>query len=384
MPRTHRTRCLAAALAGTIPVAPGCSRAVFLARNIGAVFDGAEAADKLVSVDALLDFMDANRSHISLVAWRLDDPDAAILLNPGVPRTLASTVKILVLAGYAEAVDEGRWSPDERIPLAAVEAFYLPGTDGGAHDHAVETYRERGWLDASGSVALQDVAWAMMTVSDNAATDYLLHRLGRERAGALPARLGVGESDAPLPIGGVFLSWASAGEGPLADAAWDLAGRLHGDHRFRKRSQDDPMVARLTLREQARFGATRFPRGAARNYANLMARTQRGDLISAAAAATMRGFLEWPMENEVIQRAFTAYGTKGGSLPGVLTEATYATPRDAAAGGVAALFFDELPLAVWFTLMESYLHQAFLAQLLTAPVFFDQVRQRLEGPREVR
>ncbi len=48
--------------------------------------------------------------------------------------------------------------------------------------------------------------------------------------------------------------------------------------------------------------------------------------------------------NESIQREFTAFGTKGGSLPGVLTEAAYAVPRDAAAGGVAALFLDEI---VW-------------------------------------
>ncbi len=30
--------------------------------------DGVEAAETLLSVDALLDFIDANRSHVSLVA----------------------------------------------------------------------------------------------------------------------------------------------------------------------------------------------------------------------------------------------------------------------------------------------------------------------------
>ncbi len=115
-----------------------------------------------------------------------------------------------------------------------------------------------------------------------------------------------------------------------------------------------------------------------------MERVQRGDLISGAASATMREFLEWPMENELIRREFTAFGTKGGSLPGVLTEATYAVPRDAAVGGgVAALFLDELPLAVWFTLAESYLHQELLRQLLSDFEFFEGVRQRLESPRAV-
>ena len=405
--------CLTVLVAGAILVAANWDRITSVARDLAAMLDGVEDAQALQSVDGLLDFIDANRSRVSLVAYRLDDPDSAILLNPDVPRPLASTVKILVLAGYAEAVDEGRWSPDERVPLADVEAFFLPGTDGGAHDRAVEVYRERGWLDASGAVSLRDVVWAMMTVSDNAATDYLLHRLGRERAGALPARLGLGGSDAPLPIGGVFLSWAEAVDEPLADAAWELADRLQGDPAFRTARQENPMTSEVSLRDQARLGVARSPRGTARDYAGLMQRIQRGDLVSDTVSATMRGFLEWPMENEPIRREFTSFGTKGGSLAGVLTEATYAVSRDAASGGVAAsrvrLFFEELPLAVWLRLAQaevrqdvagtedgrvrvtaevsvqapSILHQDLLRRLLTDPEFFESVRRRLEAPAEV-
>lgn len=400
--------CLTILVAGAILIAVNWDRITLVARNVAAMFDGAEEAQTLRSVDALLDFIDANRSRVSLVAYRLDDPDSAILLNPDLPRALASTIKILVLAGYAEGVDEGRWSPAERVPLADVEAFFLPGTDGGAHDRAVEVYRERGWLDASGAVSLRDVVWAMMTVSDNAATDYLLQRLGRERAEALPGRLGLGGSDAPLPIGGVFLSWADAADEPLADAAWGLADRLQGDPEFRTARQENPMTSEVSVREQARLGVARFPGGTARDYAGLMGRVQRGDLVSDAVSATMREFLEWPMENEPIRREFTSYGTKGGSLAGVLTEATYAVPRDPAPGGVAALFFEELPLMVWLRLAQaelrqevagtedgrlsvtagtsaqapSILHQDLLRRLLTDPEFFESVRRRLEAPAE--
>ena len=401
--------CLTVLVASAVLIAVNWDRITLVGRNLVAMLDGVEDAQRLSSVDALLDFIDANRSRVSLVAYRLDDPDSAILLNPDVPRPLASTIKILVLAGYAEAVDEGRWSPDERVPLADVEAFFLPGTDGGAHDRAVEVYGERGWLDASGAVSLRDVVWAMMTVSDNAATDYLLDRLGRERAGALPARLGLGGSDAPLPIGGVFLSWAEAVDEPLADAAWELSGRLRVDPEFRTDRQENPMTSDVSVRDQARLSVARSPKGTARDYAGLMQRIQRGDLVSDTASATMREFLEWPMENEPIRREFTSFGTKGGSLAGVLTEATYVVPRDAASGGVAALFFEELPLAVWLRLAQaevrqeiagtedgrvrvtaeasvrgaSILHQDLLRRLLTDPEFFESVRRRLEAPPAV-
>ena len=168
-------------------------------------------------------------------------------------------------------------------------------------------------------------------------------------------------------------------------------------------------MGELTLREQARFSAERSPRGTARDYASLMDRVERGNLVSEAVSATMREFLEWPMESEQNRREFTSFGTKGGSLPGVLTEATYAVPRDAASGGVAALFFEELPFAVWLRLAQaevrqevaatedgrvrvtaeasvrgpSILHQDLLRRLLTDPEFFDSVRRRLDAPPEV-
>ncbi len=400
--------CLTVLVAGAILIAVNWNRITFVARNLGAMSEGAEAGQALRSVDTLLDFIDANRSRVSLVAYRPDDPDSAILLNPDVPRALASTIKILVLAGYAEAVDEGRWSPDERVPLADVEAFYLPGTDGGAHDRAVAVYRERGWLDASDAVSLRDVVWAMTRVSDNAATDYVLHRLGRERAEGLPARLDLAGSDAPLPLSGVFLSWAEAVDEPLVDTAWALSDRLRGDPEFRTVRQENPITGEVTLREQARLGVVHSPRGTARDYARLMERVQRGDLVSAAASATMREFLEWPMENEPIRRQFTSFGTKGGSLTGVLTEAAYAVPRDAASGGVAALFFEDLPFLVWLTLVQGLgredlvatervrlsvtveapereprqLHQALLLRLLSDPEFFESVRRRFEASPE--
>ena len=351
-----------------------------LARNLAVVFDGAEIADRLHSVESLLAYIETNPTHVSLVAYRLDDADSAILLNPDTPRPVASAIKILVLAGYAEAVEEGRWSPDERVPLAAVDTFFLPQTDGGAHERAAEIYRERGWLNARGRVALRHVAWAMIAVSDNAATDYLLDRLGRERAETLPARLNTVASEPPLPIGGLFLSWSTAGSDLLADAAWGLAERLRDDPEFRTARQDNPVVNRFTLREQARLSNTRLPMGTARDYTDLMARVLRGELTSSVVSATMREFLEWPMEDESIRRAFSAFGAKTGNLPGVLTEVIYAVPRDAASGGVATLFLKDLPLAVWFTLKEDRLHQDLLRRLLSEPDFFVHVRQRLDAP----
>ena len=85
--------CLTVLVAGAVLVAVNWDRITSVARDFAAMLDGVEAAQALRSVDALLDFIDANRSRVSLVAYRLDDPDSAILLNPDVPRALEPLAK---------------------------------------------------------------------------------------------------------------------------------------------------------------------------------------------------------------------------------------------------------------------------------------------------
>ncbi|MGH8103757.1 MAG: hypothetical protein ACREJQ_04465, partial [bacterium] len=70
---------------------------------------------------------------------------------------------------------------------------------------------------------------------------------------------------------------------------------------------------------------------------------------------------------------------KGGSLPGIATSAIYAKPKDGKARAIA-LFFENLPLAVWLHFMQSYVHQEFERSLMTDDAFFEVVRKRLMEP----
>ncbi|WP_431970150.1 serine hydrolase [Nocardia sp. bgisy134] len=75
------------------------------------------------------------------------------------------------LAAYARAVATGALDPQERIAVTDWERWYLPGTDGGAHD----TARTRLPGD---TVTLDQMVSAMIRESDNAAPDYPRDRLG--------------------------------------------------------------------------------------------------------------------------------------------------------------------------------------------------------------
>ena len=333
---------------------------------------------------AVLDSLAAHPRAVSLAVVPLDGSEPSLLINAGAPRPLASTIKLLVLTEYARQVEEGALDGSARVPLAEVEAFYFAGLDGGAHPAAMEAL-----LGPHDTLALDDLAEAMIQFSDNAATDYLLFRLGRDAVEAIPERLEL-NGDAPAPISGLFLAWdlppavADTLEGGTPEErAWALADRLRTDAAFRDevRSWMLGLGLRMSPAQQA-TAARGFPAGTALGYADLMARLHRGLRTGEAVAARVYGFLDWPMAHAAIAEGFDRFGTKGGALPGVLTSATLADAKPRSDGtdpaAVAVAFFlDGLPLPLWASWAQSFAQQQFELRLLADPAFRETVRTRL-------
>ncbi len=90
----------------------------------------------------------------------------------------ASTIKILILAGLAEAVAEGRLILDDTLP--ASPAVRLTGSG------------VLNWLDPNLELTLRDHAWLMTAISDNTTSNVLMNAVGIPQINALGARLGVG------------------------------------------------------------------------------------------------------------------------------------------------------------------------------------------------
>ena len=92
------------------------------------------------------------------------------------PVVLASVFKILVLTAYVRAVSAGTLDPTERTTVTARYRIGGVGTAGFSDDV------QASW---------RDLAQNMMTMSDNAATDVLYHRLGGEAVDRVIADLGL-------------------------------------------------------------------------------------------------------------------------------------------------------------------------------------------------
>lgn len=335
----------------------------------------------LKTADGFLRYIREHRTDVALVFYSANEVAAErdIFHNAGEPMPLASTMKVLVLAAYAREVVAGRLDPEEQVSVRDWQRYYLPGTDGGAHAEALKRLglSTGGIGDAKRApetVTFDEVVRAMIRESDNAATDHVLDRVGTEAMNAIIENAGMRDHDTITSLLGEDLCISNHENPTLTDerlmsllslspeeyrrTTEEMARKYldtpwgEAERRFRssgapalKRRNDTVAYQRLT------------PKGTAGDYARIMADVVTGEFISLEVSEIMCSHLEWPMQEPANRERFYAFGAKGGSLPGVLTEAWYLMPRFGGFAGktrVVALFVRGMPLSAWLRSSQTY------------------------------
>lgn len=141
-----------------------------------------------IAIDAIDERLTGLGSQSSLGVYEVSDGDCRAvheLRTDGVI-VLGSTFKLWVLAALANEVDEGRASWDETV---AVTDALRSSPDGDIYE-----------LETGTEVTLERLAEAMISISDNTATDLLIDRLGRETVEAALDRIGVADPAANVPM----------------------------------------------------------------------------------------------------------------------------------------------------------------------------------------
>lgn len=344
--------------------------------------EGAEWVTAGDDAESLMRYLQARADTVSLVSWEVGREEAAVRHRADAPRPLASTAKLLVLAAYAQAVVDGAIDPEAEVDRERWEALHLPRTDGGAHQRALAALGDQ-------KLTWSAIAHAMIRHSDNAAPDLLMLKLGRPAIEAAHRAYLTEQDEVPFPFnGGLLLALpdpedagapaqkiaeaAAAGFQARAKKAWALAERLARDEAFRhrhvERLREDGLG--LSIRDQLAFADQLVPRGTAESYAGLMAKAQ-GD---SAWAKVMQQALE--KQTPVFFRT----GTKGGSLPGVLTSAWYAQPKEGGPVRVIALLLEDVPMPLWAKLMKRFTQQELEIKALQDPAFAEALVHRLSSP----
>ncbi|GII90418.1 serine hydrolase [Sinosporangium siamense] len=224
------------------------------------------------------------------------DGTAEAGLAPDAPVVLASVFKVPVLVEYARQVAAGTLDPGEQV---SVTEDYKDGGIGTS-----------GCLDDV-TLSVRDAAHFMITQSDNAATDLLMHKVGLENVRATLAELGLKQTR----IIGDCRTLLATVLTDLGISSWEEMGDM-GEERIRALSVLDP--AKTTA-------------STPREITTLLSAIWRDEAGPAGACAEVRrimGNQVWPHRLSSGFGDEVRIGAKTGTLMGVRNEAGVLTFPD--------------------------------------------------------
>lgn len=295
----------------------------------------------------LIDWIALNRDNVSLL---VDDGRGAVFTHlADRTRPIGSAVKVSHLAAYAQAVAAGTFDPAGPVSVADWERWWVPGSDGGAHQPALESLS----VTSEGTVTWDDLAAVMIDFSDNAATDLFRATLGDQALIDAAAAGGWAGLDVPSIAGEALLAGGTVPIEPDRRTQSLAAATAYadGDPTWRAvaATYTQPLPEVTPEDAAAAFAqVVDFYDGAWSATVTQLAALHRAaatDELGGDASAIMRRHLERILAPKV-QPGVLGFGQKGGSLPGVLSNA-FTVRREDGSVGVSVISLSRLPQQVY-------------------------------------
>ena len=301
--------------------------------------------------DSFLNFIVANKARASVYITRNDTAISHLNENKLMP--LASTVKILIAAEFAQQVAHEMINENSFVKLSELDKYYLPNTDGGAHEAWLK-YAQDNKLIQGDSIHLVDVARGMTIFSSNANAEYLAELLGFDAIKDEITIFKIKQHTAFFPlVGSLFLyqvpnhktneekvmkAIEKLSDKQYSMQAYDMHLQLRDDSTFKATFRPDDLTPKMQ-----KLWSNRLPASTTKEYVNLVAALNNREVLDEDAYFTIGEVLEFPMENKAFQAAFKHFGAKGGSTPYVLTHVAYLTKKDGTRMEMAIFFNDLSP-----------------------------------------
>jgi beta-lactamase class A len=222
-----------------------------------------------------------------------------LALDADTPAVTASVFKISVALVAETQFAAGAIDPRERVRLRAADR--CPGPIGfSLFEDDVET-------------SLRDLVIAMLTISDNDATDALLHRVGIETVNATCARLGLAATVITDYERSIVMSIAHEAGFPDWDSMWERAGQQLSTE------EEDELVRRITA--VSALIPERTTRTTARDMATLLRLIWSDQAGPLQACKRVRDLMHQQLTRHRLAAAFpppARVAAKSGSLIGVV------------------------------------------------------------------
>ncbi len=277
----------------------------------------------------------AQPRDFSMACMLLNAPENALYYNSDSTFPLASVTKLLIFIEYARQVYADIIPMEELVNIDILNRYSVPGTDTGSHDRFIAQYpRDTRYI------SLWEIAsLGMIQFSSNAASDYMLDRLGTVNWDALYESLDITNTTSPHPLNMIPLLMNNHDDG---QATWDTIDGLsldQGELLYNRFMSDDVWRSEeVSYRDeerrdfpdwdiQAQILQNNTAIGTARDFLNvLQAIYGNSGTLSRGVRQLVRTGLRW-YGYPAIDNTYDEYGSKLGFYSGgTLTLVAYGDP----------------------------------------------------------
>ncbi|KRG12622.1 D-alanyl-D-alanine carboxypeptidase [Virgibacillus soli] len=296
---------------------------------------------------------------------------------------LASAVKTIIAIEYAEQAAAGKIDPNQEIPLNDLEIFYIPKTDGGAHQAWLKDVKIDQQME---TVPLKEVTKGMIVYSSNANTEYLIHLLGLENINQTLEDLQLSSHEPIYPIvSALAIPQQIIQEEGSKKAALDKLKNMDMKE-YREltiathkewlqqplNAQEKKQLIKDLNMDFQKVWSDRLPRATTAEYVSIMEKLNTKSHFSENVYTYLDPVMEGLMENPNNQEWLAHAGQKGGSTAFVLTMAMYATDQEGNQTELA-LFANDLSTMEQIKLSKNM--NAFQLKFLTDEDFRKKVKK---------
>lgn len=360
--------------------------------NRDAMAEGSEWVEKTYSLRGLSEFIEENPQNVSVASVVIGSPDSTILFQPHTPRVMGTSTNFLLLAAYASQIDSGIQPGDEPISWNDVSRYQLDEVDASVHKNAYRTAERRGWIQ-NGTISTIDALKLLAEYNDLALADYLWWNIDQDFWDHFAERLGLIETQMPLPFSGLYQAistglqeksaneilteWQHAPENEWRSHVMHLSDEYASNSFTRQKVTDYLKKNRLgnTFIEE-RDLMILFPKTTAFEIVTLFERIWAGKHLSATATENLKNWMRWPLEQQrEIRQDFSDYGAVFDNRLGILNGIDFGTSTYTGDTTIQAVFFDRLPIAFWFHMSSNHMHQDFQQRLIFDPAMIERMKR---------
>lgn len=361
--------------------------------NRDAMVEGSRWVEETYSLRGLSNYIDQNPDHVSIVSSVIETPDSTIRFMEDVKRPMGTTANFFILLAAADMIESGAASPDTPVSWDQVSTHLLPGVNRSEHEISYTAASERGWLNDSNDLSLDNALRLLAEFNALSLADELWWQIGRDRWTALADTLSLNTTDMPLPYSGLYLTISPEVRDMAAENIYDLelvkepndyrgsvidrADNFLNDPEFRENTlsfMEDERLGNTFMQE--RDALALFPKTTASEMTTLLEKMVTDELISAGVSQRVKDWMRWPMERQSgIRRDFTDYGAIYDNRMGLLNGIDFGTSKYTGDTTVQAVFFDRIQIAFWFHMSSNHMHQDFQQRLIFDPAMIEQMKK---------